>query len=458
MRVAIETLGCRLNQYESGALLEALRLAGHTAVAPDDAPDLVIVNTCTVTTEADADSRQVIRRVVRRNPSARVVVTGCYAQVAPGEVASIPGVDLVAGNSEKGRLLELIRDSARREAPLIAVTDIEGHRRFDPLPPPVWGSRSRALLKIQDGCSYRCSFCIIPETRGPNRSQPVEAALRDLRALLDAGYPEVVLTGVHLGTYGRDLPVRRSFAEVVAEMLRAAAPARIRLSSLDPHEVGDDLIALFGQFGNLCRHLHLPLQSGDDRILSQMRRAYRADDFRRLVERLAEAVPGIAVGTDVIVGFPGEGEAAFQATYRLIEALPVAYLHVFPYSRRAGTPAAALPGQVPQAVKAARSLALRTLGHQKWTAFRQGLVGQSFAAVVLERRDARSGYREALTDNYVTVAFEDADEEGGRTVRLVIDAVTDRQTFGHRCAGSRCGVPGHRDRAVSGLRLIEGVA
>lgn len=430
MRVSIKTLGCRQNQYESDALEESLRHAGHTTVGSSDEADICIINTCTVTKEADADSRQMIRRAVRRNPSARVVVTGCYAQVAAKEVASIPGVDLVAGNSEKARLVELIQRLAEKGPPLIAVGDIQRNRTFEPLPPPVGASRSRAFLKVQDGCNYRCAFCIIPETRGPNRSQPAEAALRDLRALLAAGYPEVVLTGIHLGTYGRDLPGRSTIAGLVAEMLQVAAPARIRLSSLDPHEVKEDLIGIFARFGNLCRHLHLPLQSGDDRVLRLMRRAYKADDFRRLVEQLAEAVPGIAVGTDVIVGFPGEGEVEFDNTYRLLERLPIAYLHVFTYSQRAGTVAASMPNQVPSPAKAERSFALRSLSERKWKEFRGTQVGQSLTAVVLDRRDARTGRLEALTDNFITVSFDADAGVVGRTVDLTIEAISERLTLG----------------------------
>jgi threonylcarbamoyladenosine tRNA methylthiotransferase MtaB len=430
MRVAIKTLGCRQNQYESDALEESLRGDGHTAVGPDEEADLFIINTCTVTKEADADSRQVIRRAIRRNRSARVVVTGCYAQVAAKEIAAIPGVDLVAGNAEKTRLLELIRGLREKGPPLIAVSDIQRNRTFEPLPPPIRASRSRAFLKVQDGCNYHCTFCIIPETRGPNRSQPQAAALRDVKALVDAGYPEVVLTGIHLGTYGRDLPMQSSITGLVAEMLQVAAPARIRLSSLDPHEVKEDLIGCFARFGNLCRHLHLPLQSGDDRVLKLMRRAHRADDFRRLVERLAEAVPGIAVGTDVIVGFPGEGEAEFENTYRLLERLPVAYLHVFSYSQRDGTVAASLPDQVPKAVRAARSFTLRSLSEKKWHEFRCAQVGQPLTAVVLDRREVRTGRLEALTDNYVTVALDAPEGCVGRVVGLTIEAVTERETLG----------------------------
>jgi threonylcarbamoyladenosine tRNA methylthiotransferase MtaB len=430
MRVAIRTLGCRQNQYESDALQESLRRQGHLPVGPDDEADLCIVNTCTVTKEADADSRQMIRRAIRHNPSARVVVTGCYAQVAAREIASIPGVDLVAGNAEKARLVELVQGLLKRTSPLIAVGDIQRRRTFEQLPPPVEGSRSRAFLKVQDGCSYRCAFCIIPETRGPNRSQPREAAMRDLQALLDAGYPEVVLTGIHLGTYGRDLPIRSSIGALVAEMLENAAPARLRLSSLDPHEVGEDLIGLFTHYRNLCRHLHLPVQSGDDRILKLMRRAHTSGDFRRLAERLAEAVPGIAIGTDVIVGFPGEGGPEFDTTYRLLESLPIAYLHVFTYSRRDGTAAATMPDQVPKAVKAERSFALRSLSERKWETFRRELIGHSFEAVVLDRRDARTGRLEALTDNYVTVCLDADRWMVGRTVDLMIESVSGRQTLG----------------------------
>ncbi|WP_337287688.1 tRNA (N(6)-L-threonylcarbamoyladenosine(37)-C(2))-methylthiotransferase MtaB [Candidatus Methylomirabilis sp.] len=439
MRVAIKTLGCRQNQCESDALQESLRRDGHAAVGPDEAADLFIINTCAVTKEADADSRQMIRRAIRHNPSARVVVTGCYAQVAAGEVAAIPGVDLVTGNGEKTQLPALISGLREKRLPLIAVGDIQRADRFSSLPPPVGAARSRALLKVQDGCSYRCTFCIVPETRGPNRSQPNDAALSDLRALVDAGYPEVVLTGTHLGTYGRDLPVGSSIAGLVARMLETALPARLRLSSLDPHEVGEELIDCFGRFGNLCRHLHLPLQSGDETVLKRMRRAHTADDFCRLVERLAEAVPGIAVGTDIIVGFPGEGDVEFEQTYRLLDRLPIAYLHVFSYSQRKGTVAASMSDQVPKDVRAARSAALRALSDAKWQKFRQTQVGQSFTAIVLDRRDARTGRLDALTDNYITVQLENAEGDIGRLVDLSIEAVTERETVGQlhaRCVNS----------------------
>src|SRR5574337_401615 len=430
MRVAIKTLGCRQNQSESDALEESLRRDGYTAVGPDDAADLFIINTCSVTNEADADSRQAIRRAVRRNPSARVVVTGCYAQVGAADIAAIPGVALVAGNGEKAQLAELIAGLREQASPFVAVSDIQQSRRFASLPTPVGAARSRALLKVQDGCNYRCSFCIVPDTRGPNRSQPIDAALRDLRALVEAGYPEVVLTGTHLGTYGRDLPIGDSIAGLVARMLEVAQPARLRLSSLDPHEVTEELIGCFGRFDNLCRHLHLPLQSGDEAVLRRMRRPHTADEFGRLVERLAEAVPGIAVGTDVIVGFPGEADAEFEATYRLLDGLPIAYLHVFNYSRRRGTVAATMPNQIPKDVRSARSAALRALSDAKWRRFRQTQVGQSFSAVVLEGRDVRTGRIEALTDNYMTVRLEPAEDRISRTVDLTVVEATERQTVG----------------------------
>lgn len=430
MRVAIKTLGCRQNQCESEALQESLRRDGYTAVDADEAADLFIINTCSVTKEADADSRQAIRRAVRRNPSAKVVVTGCYAQVGAGDIVAIPGVALVAGNGEKAQLAELIAGLCEEAPPLIAVSDIQRAIRFAPLLPPVGAARSRALLKVQDGCNYRCSFCIVPDARGPNRSQSTEVALRDLRALVEAGYPEVVLTGTHLGTYGRDLPVGSSIAELVTEMLEVAAPARLRLSSLDPHEVTEELIGCFGRFDNLCRHLHLPLQSGDETVLKHMRRPHTADDFRRLVERLAEAVPGIAIGTDVIVGFPGEGDGEFEATYKLLDRLPISYLHVFNYSQRRGTPAATMPNQVPKSVRSARSAALRALSDAKWQRFRRTQVGQTFSAVVLEGRDARTGCAEAMTDNYITVRLEPTEERIGRMVDVTIEGISERETFG----------------------------
>jgi len=425
MRVALTTLGCRLNQFETDAMQKMLEGAGFQTVEFSQEADIYVVNTCTITHEADGDSRQMVRRAVRRNPKALVVVTGCYAQAEPERVASIPGVGLVLGNVEKAHLLDYLKALPPGGRVQVAVGGFQKRQPFLTLQPATRLGRSRAYLKVQDGCNYRCAFCIVPQVRGPNRSLPVKEVLRQLDDLVEAGVPEVVLTGIHLGTYGRDLSPPTSLAKLVEAMLPRLRMARLRLSSLDPHEVQEDLIRLFQeQPEKLCRHLHLPLQSGDPKILRLMRRAHTAGDFRQLVLHLAEAVPGIAIGSDIIVGFPGEGDEEFQNTYRLLESLPIAYLHVFSYSRRTGTEAAGMKGQVSKEVKAERSRALRALSARKAMAFRRHFVGQVLPVVVLNERDKGTGNLVGLSDNYIKVLFQGPDTLKHRWTPVEIQKAT----------------------------------
>lgn len=429
MRIAFATVGCRLNQFETDALRGRAQAEGH-AIVPFDAPaDVYVINTCTITAEADADSRQLARQAVRRNPSARVAVAGCYAQAAPDRVAAIPGVDLVLGNGEKANLLAHLAHAAENGGARVLVGEVGGRRRIDDYGPGVDPDRTRAFLKVQDGCAYRCSFCVVPMVRGGNRSQRPERILAELRRLHAAGFPEVVLTGIHLGTYGRDLSPPTSLSELCGQIGALEGAPRIRLSSLDPHEVKPDLIRLLAESPRFCRHLHLPLQSGDEGILRRMRRGHTAAQFRELVERLAREVPGIAVSGDVIVGFPGEDDRAFQRTYDLLEALPVAGLHVFSYSRRPGTDAAGYSHQVAKAVKAERSRALRALAARKALAFRRRFLGETLTVVVLDRRGS-DGLLEGLSDNYLRVWFPGEPSLGGRVVPVRVEEVTGRGLLG----------------------------
>ncbi len=429
MRIAFATVGCRLNQFETDALRGKAQAEGHAIVAFDAAAELYVINTCTITAEADADSRRLARQAVRRNPSALVAVTGCYAQAAPGAVAAIPGVDLVLGNGEKPELLSYIREAGKNGGARVFVSEGGGHRQIDDYGPGIDSDRTRAFLKIQDGCNYHCSFCIVPEVRGGNRSQPPDRVLEQIRRLHGAGFPEVVLTGIHLGTYGRDLTPPTSLTELCRRIAALEVAPRIRLSSLDPHEVKPDLIRLLAESPRFCRHLHLPLQSGDERILRRMRRGHTAAQFRDLVERLADGVPGIAVSGDVIVGFPGEDDRAFQETYDLLESLPIAGMHVFSYSRRPGTDAAGYPNQIPRQVKAERSRALRSLVTQKGQAFRRRFLGEALEVVVLDR-DGPDGLLEGLSDNYLRIWFTGDPALRGGMARVRVEQVTGRGLLG----------------------------
>ena len=431
MRIAFATVGCRLNQFET----DALRGRAHAAegeVVPFEAPaDVYVINTCTITAEADADSRQLARRAIRRNPSALVVVTGCYAQAAPAAVAVIPGVDLVVGNQEKAGLLSILREVRKNGAPEVRVGEIAGRIRMDrdEYGPGIDPDRTRAFLKVQDGCNLTCSFCVVPAVRGPNRSLPVVSIVEEIERLRAAGFPEVVLTGVHLGTYGRDLSPRASLVELCRHIAALPASPRIRLSSLDPHEVSPELIELLATSSRFCRHLHLPLQSGDEGILRRMRRGHTAAEFRSLVERLVRAVPGIAVTADVIVGFPGEDDCAFQATRSLLDSLPLAGLHVFSYSRRVGTEAAGFARQIPRVIKRQRNHALRSLAERKGEEFGRRFVGAVLTVVVLHGDD-KSGHREGLSDNYVRVRFKAEAELEGSLVQVRVEGAIDGRLEG----------------------------
>ena len=428
MRVAFATLGCRLNQFETDALVRAAQEAGHEIVEFADAADLYVVNSCTITHDADADTRQLVRRAARQVPGARVVVTGCMANADPDALAAMPEVARVLGNREKERFFDLALGSGDDRVH-VGATDLTRRLRITRLRPSADPRRSRAYLKIQDGCDYRCSFCIVPQVRGRSSSLPRADACAQLRELVAAGVPEVVLTGVHLGTYGRDLQPRCDLVALLADLLADLGPARLRLGSVDPHEVSPALIDLLAGDRRLCRHLHLPVQSGDDGVLRAMRRAHTVADLRALVPRLVAAVPGIHLGTDVIAGFPGESEACFAATHALLAGLPLASLHVFSYSEREGTSAVDLPDSVPPAQRLARTRALRQLSVAKNLEFRRGQLGARCPAVVYRARERRGGRLVALTDNYIKVELDGPDALLGRAIEVELDELDGPRTL-----------------------------
>lgn len=413
-KVAVATLGCKVNQCESAGIAESLADRGATLVPFEEAADCYIINTCTVTARTDYQSRQLIRRAIRRNPMAAVLVTGCYAQRAPEEIAGIPGVRIVAGNAEKAKLPDLLDEIAAQGQQLL-VGDIRSQKEISRLGATFFPEHTRAFLRIQDGCNAFCSYCIVPHTRGPSRSLPLAEVEERIASLARAGYHEAVLTGIHLGAYGGDLEPRGNLTELIRRIAGQCPVERIRLSSIEPREVTDDLIALIGTSGNICRHLHIPLQSGDDATLSAMNRDYDAAFFRRLVNRIVDAVPGIGVGIDVMAGFPGETEEAFCNTLRLVEEMPLAYLHVFPYSRRPGTPAAAMPSQVPDGVKKRRAELLRAVGATKRLAFTEKFIGTPLAVLVEGRKDKTTGFPVGFSDNYIPVAVG-----GGAEVNRIV--------------------------------------
>jgi threonylcarbamoyladenosine tRNA methylthiotransferase MtaB len=428
--VAVSTLGCRLNQVESQEMLALLEHHGFRAAGPGERARIHIVNTCTVTGRADFSDRQTIRRIARECPDAVLVVTGCYAQTDALAVAGIPGVDLVVGNQEKYRLPELLQTAAKRARPAIAVGDVGAARAVPVAPFARVSGRARAFVKIQDGCQHRCAFCIVPAARGGSRSQDPKVVREQVETLVAAGHRDVTLTGVDIGHYGWDLVPRGSLAGLVERLIGVRGLRWLRLSSVLPAYFTAELIEVVSGSAVVAPHLHLPLQSGSDRVLRSMRRPYNARMYRALVERLAAAIPDLRLGADVIAGHPGEGEEDFAATMRLVAELPISYLHVFPYSDRKGTEAARLGDRVGSRAIRDRSARLRALGRAKNLEFRRRLVGRRVDVLVLAERDRGTGFLTGLTSNYVELLFDGPPELARRFARIRVTAAGTDRTFG----------------------------
>ena len=423
-RVAFATLGCRLNQVDSQQIQAALEARGFSTVPFGAAADVVVVNTCTVTARAEVSDRQAIRRARRANPDARVVVTGCWAQTSADEVARQAGVDLVVGNADKERLPALLDEVLKtpRGPARVAVGDLRGARVAEVELPARAPGRSRAFVKVQDGCQHRCAFCIVPRARGASRSLEPARVLDQVRRLVEGGHPEITLTGVDLGHYGADLVPRTSLAALLRALVEIPGLRWLRLSSMLPAYFTGELLDVLTSAPAIAPHFHVPLQSGSDHVLRAMRRPYSVTMYRALVDRLAGAFPVLGLGADVIAGFPGETHEDAAATEALIEALPFTYLHVFPYSDRTGTEAAARPGHVDRAAIARRAARLRALGAAKAAAFRQALVGRTEDALVLETRDRATGGLVGLTGHGVEVVFDGPDALMRRVARVRVGA------------------------------------
>ena len=402
----VANFGCRAAQSEGAAVHEQLR-AG--ALSPSKTPfgaDVLIVNSCTVTEEADREVRRLIRRVARRSPETRVIVTGCYAQRSPQELATMPNVSYVVGNSHKSMVGELATDVAEDPSgegrAEVFCSDIF-QEKLTRTPHQGSCGRTRATVKVQDGCDANCSFCIIPSVRGRSRSLRPPELISQVQELVDRGYREVVLSGIHLGSYGRDLNAAPCFEELVRIILdEVPGLERLRLSSIEPREVTPGLIDLVAAHRRVARHLHVPLQSGSARVLRAMRRPYSPEYYSGLVRRIREHAPDAAIGADVMVGFPGESDDDFMETYRLIEASPLTYLHVFPYSSRPGTVAAEMPNPVPDHVSRNRGGLLRNLIARKNERFREEFIGHDLAVLILDE-EAADGWRAGITDNFIKI-------------------------------------------------------
>ncbi len=417
---AIHTMGCKLNFYDSEAIGAALEGAGLQRQKEWLDADLVILNTCTVTNNSDVESRHLIRKFRRRNPNGFLVVTGCYAQAKSDDIRAMEEVDLVTTNVDKYQvapILEAFRGAGR-------VVE-ESHDIMEKRPAEYrilhhFESKTRAFIKIQDGCNLRCAYCIIPFVRGNNRSVPIDAVLEQLRVLAEQGIQEVVLTGIHIGTWGRDFRPRRHLTDLLRAIELSEIDIWVRISSLDSPEIPDEMIELMVSSRKIVPHLHIPLQAGDDGVLRRMRRQYDCDQYRERVEALRAALPAICIGADVIVGFPGETEEAFARTEAFLESIPMDYLHVFPYSNRQGTAAAGLEGQINGRIIKNRGRALREFSERRKHAHYRRHLGQTRRAIVLPK--PLNGYpRSVLTDNYIEMGVDVPRQLVGHRIEATLD-------------------------------------
>jgi threonylcarbamoyladenosine tRNA methylthiotransferase MtaB len=429
----VENFGCRATQADGAAIERQFRERGFDRADSPDAAQLVVLNTCTVTASADQDARAAIRKVHRENPGCQIVVTGCYAQRAPEEIAALPGVSQVIGNSHKHQLAELALNRGNTFVPIgalgtanphekeIHVSDIFAHTEL--LAAPVFDAaneRTRPNLKVQDGCDNRCSFCVIPSVRGQSRSLPLSRIIDEVNVLVAAGYREVVISGINLGRWGRDLVVshqpsvfshggflatdERRLTTLVSAILRDTTLEKLRISSVEPMDWSNELIDLMASWPRIAKHAHVPMQSGSDAVLRRMHRKYRPWHYRAKIEKIRAAMPAAAIGADVMTGFPGETDVEFEETRRMVEELPFTYLHVFTYSARPGTPAAMMANQVPVHIARERNRILRELVSQKKLAFMQSFIGKSIDAISLNVFDGSA--TEALTDNYLKMHIQ----------------------------------------------------
>jgi threonylcarbamoyladenosine tRNA methylthiotransferase MtaB len=397
-RVAIATLGCKTNQFESAAMSEKFERAGYAIVPFTQTADIYIVNSCTVTARTDAESRRLIRRARRLNPQAKIVATGCYAQVAAGELELMPELDSVLGNHEKQDIIGLVEGGESR------VSDISAERTSGPLKLESFAEHTRAFLQAQNGCNSFCTYCIVPYARGRSRSVQLEDVLQGVRELAVNGYREVVLTGIHLGAYGLDLTPTTTLTDLVGRIDSERIVPRLRIGSVEPNEVSKELLTLMTESEIICPHLHLPLQSGSDSVLQRMGRSYTADFFRSLMHRINAALPQAFIGADVIAGFPGESETEFEETLQLIKELPFSDLHVFPYSSRPGTKAADMPDQVPAHIIKYRAEQLRTVAAEKKNKFLEGQRGSELN-VLVQGYNTNTQKCNGLSKNYVNTTF-----------------------------------------------------
>jgi threonylcarbamoyladenosine tRNA methylthiotransferase MtaB len=420
--VAFHTLGCKVNHYETEAIWQLFKDAGYGRSEFESKADVYVINTCTVTNTGDKKSRQVIRRAIRKNPDGVICVTGCYAQTSPAEIMAIPGVDIVVGTSDRVKMLDYIEQFKNERQPINGVSNIMKARVYEELDVPAFTDRTRASLKIQEGCNNFCTFCIIPWARGLMRSRDPKEVIKQAQQLVDAGYKEIVLTGIHTGGYGEDMK-DYNFAKLLRDLdTQVQGLKRIRISSIEASQITDEVIEVLDQSDKIVRHLHIPIQSGSNTVLKRMRRKYTMEFFAERLTRLKQALPGLAVTSDVIVGFPGETEEEFMETYNFIKEHQFSELHVFPYSKRTGTPAARMEDQVEEEVKNERVHKLIALSDQLAKEYASAYENEVLEIIPEElyKEEPDSGLYVGYSDNYLKVIFPASEKMIGKIVKVKI--------------------------------------
>lgn len=418
-KAAFYTLGCKVNQYETEAMTESFENAGYEIVDYSEFADVYIINTCTVTNMGDRKSRQIIRRARERNPEALVAVVGCYSQIAPGEVLEIPEVSLVVGTDERSRMVELVEYAMKKEEKLNMVNDIMRVREFEEMSIKRYKSRTRAFLKIQEGCDQYCTYCIIPYARGHIRSRKPDRIIAEVKELAENGFREIVLTGIHVASYGRDLR-NTSLIDIIEKVHEIDGIQRIRMSSVDPKIMTDYFIERLSCLPKICGHFHLSLQSGCDETLNRMNRKYTTGEYRRIVKKLREVFADVAITTDLIVGFPGETEEEFQKTVSFVEEIAFSGMHVFKYSQRSGTPAAGYVNQIKPKVKDARSKVITAIAKKNEEKFKKTFIGRSKSVLYEHPFNDEQSLFEGLTENYIRVVSESQEDIKGKIIETIL--------------------------------------
>jgi len=417
-QVAFTTLGCKVNQFETEVIEGLFKQRGYEVVPFSAKADIYVINTCSVTHLGEKKSRQLIRRATRLNPEAAIVVTGCYAQIAPDKVEAIPGVDVIVGTQDRQKIVELVEEATAKQQQVKAVADIMSAEQFEDIPLFHIPGRTRAFLKIQEGCTNFCTYCIIPFARGPLRSRPLSSVVGEAEKMIAAGFREIVLTGIHLGAYGRDHDNGLELTDAIRAVLNVQDLMRLRLGSLESIEISEQLISLMHTDKRLCPHLHLPLQSGHDTILSKMNRHYTTAEFEQLIENIRRQVDDIAISTDIIVGFPGETEEMFAESLEFIERMRFARIHVFPYSKREGTPAANFAGQVSEQEKKERAHQLQIIADKAAKDFNNRFIGSVIDVLFEGEKD---GILEGLSGNYIRVYAPGDKTLQGKLCRVAVE-------------------------------------